>query len=374
MIKKFGDPMDDETRARRDKCDTFVHGDGLVGPAELLASLDGTVVPDLYGEGGVVADLESTVARLLGFPAAVFLPSGTMAQPAVLRVHADERRRRTVLWHPMCHLATHEGDAYARLHSLVGRPVGQRHRLLTLADLQRVAEPIAAALWELPQRDLGGQLPDWPELVEQVRWARDRGAAAHLDGARLWEASVAYGRPVQEVASLFDTAYVSFYKGIGALPGCCVVGPQTIVDQVRGWRKRLGGTLFAMWPAAASALRALPERLAEIPARLEHAREIAAALTNVERVSVLPDPPQSPMMHLLFRTSAAQFAANARRLAEDEGIWVWPEAMPTDDPGLVRCELSVGRATCLLDPRRIAEIVQSLCMSSGRGARVSPAR
>lgn len=336
-------------------------GDGLVRPAELLGSVGEDVIPDVYGAGGVVAELESTVADLLGFPAAVFLPGGTMAQAATLRVHADQRARRTVLWHPMCHLATHEGDAYSRVHELVGRSVGQHHRLLTRADLDGVTEPLAAVLWELPQRDLGGQLPDWDDLTDQVGWARGRGAAVHLDGARLWEAGAGYGRPIREIAGLFDTVYVSFYKGIGALPGCCVVGPQLIIDQVRDWRQRLGGTLFAMWPAAASALHLLPERLSEMPARLNHARAIAGALAGVNGIRVVPDPPHTPMMHLLFSVSEERFAANARRLAGDEGVWVWPESMTTSDPGVVRCELSVGRATCRLEPPRIAEILQALC-------------
>jgi threonine aldolase len=353
--------VDEETRARRDRCHTFIHGDGLVRPAELLASIGAEVVPDVYGDGGVVADLESTVANLLGFPAAVFLPSGTMAQAAALRVHADQRGPRTVLWHPRCHLATHEGEAYSRVHALTGRSVGQRNHLLTLDDLGRVAEPLAAVLWELPQRDLGGQLPDWDDLAGQVAWARSRGAAVHLDGARLWEASAGYGRPSSEIAGLFDTVYVSFYKGIGALPGCCVVGPQPIVDQVREWRQRLGGTLFAMWPAAASALKALPERLAEMPARLDHARAIAAALSDIDGLRVVPDPPHTPMMHLLFSVTEDRFTENAGRLADDEGIWVWPKPMPTDDPSVVRCELSVGRATCRLAPPQIVEILRSLC-------------
>ena len=352
--------MDEQTRARRDRCHTFVQGDGLVRPADLIASIGNEVAPDIYGVGGVVADLESMVAALLGFPAAVFMPSGTMAQAATLRVHADQRGRRTVLWHPSCHLATHEGDAYARVHALTGRAVGQRHRLMTRADLDGVAEPLAAVLWELPQREIGGQLPDWDDLVDQVGWARGRGAAVHLDGARLWEASAGYGRSPGQIAGLFDTAYVSFYKGIGALPGCCVVGPQETVDQVRDWRQRLGGSLYAMWPAAASALNALPERIAEMPTRLEHARAIAAALADTDAVRVVPDPPHTPMMHLLFSVSEQRYKANARRLADDHGIWVWPEAMASDDPSVVRCELSVGRATCQLEPARVAEILQAL--------------
>jgi threonine aldolase len=353
--------VDEETRARRERCTIFLSGDGKVEPAEMLGSIGDSVVPDTYGEGGVVAELESAVAELLGFPAAVFLPSGTMAQAATLRVHADQRGRRTVLWHPMCHLDTHEGEAYARVHALTGRRVGDQHRLLTLSDLEPVAEPVAALLLELPQRDLGGQLPPWDELTAQIAWAHDRGAAAHLDGARLWEASAGYERTPAEIASLFDTAYVSFYKGIGALPGCCVAGPPEVVTQVREWRQRLGGTLYGLWPSAASARHLLPERLAEMPDRLRHARAIATALAEVDEVRVVPDPPQTPMMHLLFAVTQEQFEANARRLADEDGIWVWPKPMPTGDPGVVRCELSVGRATRRLDPKQVADILQSLC-------------
>jgi threonine aldolase len=352
--------VDEELLARRAACTTFLAGDGLVPPATLLAAIPPDVVPDTYGDGGVVAALERYLAELLGKPAAVFLPSGTMAQGATLRVHADRRASRTVLWHPQCHLDQHEGQAHARLHRLLGRPVGSPHRLIELADLTEVAEPIAALLLELPQRDLGGQLPAWAELDEQLGWARGRGAAVHLDGARLWEAAAGYGRAPAEIAALFDTVYVSFYKGIGALPGCCVAGPVEDVAEVREWRRRLGGTLHGLWPAAASAFSLLPERLAEMPARLAHARAIAAALADVAGIGVLPNPPQAPMMHLLFRVPADRFAVRARRLAEQDGIWVWPEATLTGDPAVVRCELSVGRATCQLSPARIAEILASL--------------
>jgi threonine aldolase len=353
--------MDDETRARRDRCSTFLLGDGNVAPGELLASIAEAVVPDSYGDGGVVAELESTVAGLLGFPAAVFLPSGTMAQAATLRVHADQRGRQTVLWHPACHLQTHEGNAYSRVHALVGRTVGEQHRLISRSDLDEVAEPVAALLLELPQRDLGGQLPPWDDLVDQIAWAHEHGAAAHLDGARLWEASAGYGRAPGEIAALFDSAYVSFYKGIGALSGCCVAGSSDVVAQVREWRRRLGGTLYGMWPAAASASHLLRERLGEMPQRLTHARAIASALADVDGVKVVPDPPQTPMMHLLFDVAQDRFVANAQRLAEEQGIWVWPRPMSTGDPGVVRCELSVGRATCRLDPAQVVAALQALC-------------
>ena len=351
---------EDAWRVLRTTCTRFVNGDGYVSPANLLGSIPPDVVPDSYGEGGVVRSLEELVAELLGKPAAVYVPSGIMAQGAALRVHADRRTSRTVVWHPECHLDQHEGGAHQRLHSLVGRPVGDRRRLITLADLNEVAEPAAALLLELPQRDLGGLLPAWDDLGAQVQWARDRGAAVHLDGARLWEASAGYQRSPADIAALFDTVYVSFYKAIAALPGCCLAGTEEDVAEVREWRRRLGGTLFALWPGAASALALLPERLAEMPARLAHARAVAAALGEVPGVRVIPEVPETPMMHLLLRVEADALEDRAARLAKEQGIWAFRDGSACDDPGWIRVELSVGRATCELTPGEVASVLATL--------------
>jgi threonine aldolase len=351
--------------ALRDQCTHFLSGHGPVTAADLLASIPADTIPDRYGEGGVVAELEAEVAGLLGKPAAAFLPSGTMAQQSVLRVHADRRQRRTVIFHPMCHLDRHEGQAHQRLHGLTGRPAGAPDRLITLDDLTGIVEPAAALLIELPQRDLGGQQPDWDDLQAQVQWASSHGAAAHLDGARLWESAAGYGRPPDQIAALFDTVYVSFYKGIGALPGCCVAGPADVVAEVREWRKRMGGTLFGMWPNAASALSCLRRRLPLMPAYLSHARAIAAGLRDVTGVRVVPDPPQAPIMHLLLATTPGGYAAAARQLAAEQRIWVWPDAMTTADPAVQRVELSVGDATCALPPDQVRDIFAALVAPGG---------
>ncbi len=346
--------------ALRRRCSRSVQGHGQVTAASMLAAIPAGTVMDTYGQGGVVAELEAEICRVLGKPAAVFVPSGVMAQQAVLRVHADARNRRTVIFHPMCHLEQHEGQAYQRLHGLIGRPAGQRNRLITMEDLTAIAEPPAALLLELPQRDIGGQQPAWDDLRAQAEWARERGAAAHMDGARLWESSAGYGRSPAEISALFDTVYVSFYKGIGALPGCCVAGPEDVIAQVREWRQRMGGTLHGLWPNAASALTLLAERMPKFPRYLDHARAIAAALSGIAGITVVPDPPQVPMMHLLLRVGSDDYGKAARRLAEDQGIWVPPTCTPTPDPAVHRLELSVGDATLEFTPAAVAEIFVGL--------------
>src|SRR5688500_8170440 len=166
-----------ERRQLGEMCDRSIAGHGLRTPQVILAELatlsDEELKLDIYGDGGIVATLEQEVRGLLGKPAAVFMPSGTMIQQIALRIHADARTSRVIAFHPTCHLELHEDKAYQRLHGLVGRQVGTRHELITLADLDEVHEPLAALLLELPQREIGGRLPAWKDLVAQTRWARN---------------------------------------------------------------------------------------------------------------------------------------------------------------------------------------------------------
>jgi hypothetical protein len=97
-----------------------------------------------------------------------------------------------------------------------------------------------------------------------------------------------------------------------------------------------------------------------MPEYLAHARAIAAALRAVPGVRVVPDPPQTSMMHLLLDTTGERFAASARSLAADRGIWTWPEAATTADPAVQRVELSVGDATRALSPAEVAGVFGAL--------------
>ena len=353
-----------EIRALREGCERGLRGNGLRTASDALAELATLPANDLdadqYGDGGAVAVLETEVRELLGKPAAVFMPSGTMAQQIALRVHADRSGRRVVAFHPTCHLELHEDKAYQRLHGLIGRTVGDGRELLTLADLQAVREPLGALLIELPQREIGGRLPAWDDLAAQVAYARERGAAVHLDGARLWESVPFYGRPLSQVADLFDSVYVSFYKGLGGLAGSMLLGDEEVVSEARLWRRRHGGTLYQLWPYAAAGLAGLRLRLPKMGAYVAHAQAIAAALSGIEAVDVVPDPPQTPMMHLHLRTTAADVTVGVRRMATEQRLWTWGGSSPTDTPGVRRVELNVGDATLQLAPPEVVAAVRAL--------------
>ena len=360
----------EERDALRAGCERRLQDHGVRRIPDLLAEVASLpadeLQPDVYGEGGIVAVLEREVRGLLGKPAAVFMPSGIMAQQIALRIHADRRGRRVVAFHPTCHLELHEDKAYQRLHGLVGRTVGDARRLVTLGDLEAVQEPLAALLIELPQREIGGRLPAWEDLVAQVGHARARGAAVHLDGARLWEAQPFYGRPLAAIAALFDTVYVSFYKGLGGPAGSMLLGEPDVIAEARAWRRRHGGTLYALWPYAAPALVGLRARLPRMPAYVDHARAIAETLRAIDGVDVVPDPPHTNMMHLHLRTTEGAITAGIRRLASERSLWAFGGGSSVDTPGLRGLELTVGDATLAFTPGEVADIVRELLPGSGR--------
>ena len=357
--------MKDDLERYRSRCTRFLSGHhGNRPPGELLAAaLTRDLRPDRYGDGGVVAELEDEVCKVLGKPAAVFMPSGTMAQQIALRIHADRTGRRAVGFHPTCHLEIREDKNYQRLHGLVGVTIGSPRALMTLDDLRAVPEPLAAVLWELPQREIGGVLPSWEALREQVKFVRATGAAIHMDGARLWESTPFYGKTPAQVAALFDTVYVSFYKGLGGVTGACLAGPKDVIAEARAWRKRHGGMLFQMWPYAASALAGLRERLPKMPRYYKHAMAIAAKLRSIPGVEVMPDPPQTPMMHILMRVQDKAFMAAAARIARERGIYTFRATMPAQSRTTRIVELSVGDKTLELTPSEVAAVVKELVVS-----------
>jgi len=343
------------------RCERFLGGHGPMRPHEELAALVAATAADeqadVYGKGALIEDFEREVASILGKEAALFLPTGTMAQQIALRIWAEWKHIDTVAYHPMCHVETNEEKGYQRLHGLHTRLVGDARRLMTLEDLHGIAEPIAALLIELPQRDLGGQLPTWEELQAQTDWARERGAATHMDGARLWESAPFYGRSYAEIGALFDSVYVSFYKGIGAMAGSALAGSAEFIAEARVWQVRHGGRIIHLFPYVLSARTKLHQRLDRFPHYHERAVAIAGALRSVPGVVVKPDPPQAHMMHVYLQGDLERLTAAALDLARDERVLLFRGLRPTDLPEWSMFELSIGDAADALTDAEIRDYV-----------------
>lgn len=326
---------------------------------DMLETVSDDELPDEYGQGGRVEVLESRVADLLGKPAAVLMPTGSMASQVALRLHADARATRTVGFHPRAHVEVHEHKGYAVVHQLVGLLLGDHDRLLALSDLQ-VSEPLAAVLWELPQRDLGGLLPDWDDLVAQTTWVADHGAARHLDGARLWEAQPFYGRSHAEIAALFDTVYVSLYKSLGGLGGAVLAGPAHLVAQARDWRARLGGQIYHAWPLAVTAEQGLDRWLPRMPAYWERAREIGVALAGIDGVEVVPSVPQTPLFHVLVRAPQAALDHAHAAYVKQGGMQLFRYSRSTSTPSWSRFEVTIGEHAMAIDVSDMRAAMQTV--------------
>jgi threonine aldolase len=305
---------------------------------------------DVYGDGAALNAFEAKIAALLGKEAAVFMPSGTMAQQIALRIAADRSNVRAFAAHPTNHLVLHERDGFARLHGLAFVPFATAATVVTAEHVSGLRERVGTVLIELPQREIGGELPTWDELVAITDAAREHGAHVHLDGARLWECGPYYARPYAEIAALFDSVYVSFYKGIGALAGAMLCGTQAFVDEAKIWQRRHGGNLYTLAPYAEPAERAFDARIGRMAEYAASARRLAAILDRYDAVTIRPNPPLTNMFHAFIRGDQAELALRAERVARELGIWtIAPGRLgATAIPDVWKWEISCGEAIVAL--------------------------
>ncbi|SFD72119.1 L-threonine aldolase [Paenibacillus catalpae] len=283
--------------------------------------LDGEIDSDIYGTGKVIEDFQTKMAAYLGKPSAVFFPSGTMAQQIALRLWCDEKGSKKVAYHPLCHLEIHEQDGLKELHHIEPVLLADKDRLITLEDVRNMKEDIACLLLELPQREIGGQLPAYEELEAIAAHCRAKGIKLHLDGARLYEILPYYGKTAAEVCSLFDSVYVSFYKGIGGIAGAILAGEEAFTSQSKIWKRRHGGDLISLYPYILNADLAFDERLPKMEQYYQAAVELAGMYNNgIEGITTRPVTPVSNMFHVHAAMPKEKLEQILIALYEETGI------------------------------------------------------
>lgn len=302
------------------------------------------VAMDRPGRGELFEKLEHRLIELLGTEAVVFMPSGRMAQLIALKLWCDRSGVPRIAVHPRSHIEEHEQKAYQEIYGLKATWIGNNNQQTRLADLSAIAEPVGAISLEIPLRPLGCILPPWEELKAMSEWARDRKIPLHADAARLWEIGPYYGRTYSEIAALFDTLYVSFYKGLGGIAGSALAGPVDLIDEAKYFQRRLGGRLNKQFPMLLDALRGLETRLPLMQSFHDKTTELAAALSVLPGIMVTPDPPHANAMIVAMKGDPNDLVDASIMVAEQTGLWLFDLPLISSIQGMVTFEVTIREA------------------------------
>lgn len=262
-------------------------------PAMREAMAAAEVGDDVFGEDPSVARLEARVAELLGKEAALFAPSGTMANQLAIRTHTEPGDE--VILDGNAHVYYYEAGAPAALAGVSCRCLPGIRGVFTPEELEAVLRPedphfppTKLVCLENTHNRGGGRI--WPQdLVRGIgALTRDRGIRLHLDGARLWNAAVAGGVSERELAAEFDSAAVCFSKGLGAPVGSALCGSREFIRRARRFRKMFGGGMRQAGILAAAALHALDHHRGRLAEDHANARELAKGLAALPGIELDP--------------------------------------------------------------------------------------
>jgi threonine aldolase len=268
------------------------------------AMAEAEVGDDVYREDSTVKRLEERIAGMLGKETALFVPSGTMGNQMGVWLHCSPGDE--FLCEAGCHIFNSEQGAYAQLFSIAARPVAAADQVLTvdhLKDLVRgedVHNPRTTLLClENTHNRGGGKVLPYETVADVCRWAKERGLARHLDGARLFNAVVASGIAADQWARHFDTVSVCFSKGLGAPIGSALCGSREAIERARRLRKALGGGWRQAGLLAAAALYALDHNIERLGEDHANARVLADAVRQCEGLEL--DPPDVETNIVIFK-------------------------------------------------------------------------
>jgi len=260
-------------------------------PAMREAMMRAEVGDDVFGEDPTVNRLQEVVADLLGKEAALFVPSGTMGNEICLK--ALTQPGDEVVCEAGCHFFNYESGAPGLLAGVVLRPLVGDHGVFTAAQVEAVLHPpvdhfapTRVIAVENTHNSGGGTVFPLAE-IERLRGLADQhGLKMHLDGARLWNASVASGVPLRDWARHFDSVSVCFSKGLGAPVGSAVVGSHDFIAVAHRYRKAFGGGMRQVGILAAACLYALEHNQERLQEDHANARRLAEALADLPGLHV----------------------------------------------------------------------------------------
>ena len=315
------------------------------------AMAEAEVGDDVFGEDPTTKMLQNTVADILGKEAALFVPSGMMGNQ--LGIHTQTRPGNEVIVERKSHIFNYESGSASSLsgitlHIINGKD-GRFDREQFLGALRHgnYWEPHSTLLClENTLNIAGGLLYPLSELKELADCAHDHGLSCHLDGARLWNASVATNISMEEYATPFDTVTVCLSKGLGAPVGSVFAGSESIIQRAHRRRKELGAGMRQSGILAAAGLYAIKHHLPDLKQDHIHAQRLAAGLQRLPSLRV-----QSPQTNIVLIHLSGQFITSEILLKrmQDQGV-----AMVAVGPKTIRATVHRNLQTADIDAAILA--------------------
>jgi threonine aldolase len=315
---------------------------------------------DVFDEDPTVHQLQDRVAELLGTEAALFVPSGTMANQICVRVHT--RPGDELICETTSHVYVWEAGGPAALSGVATRPVDGDYGVLDVGQLADKVRPDSEhyartrlVVLENTHNRGGGRVYPLEKCRAVADWARRNDLASHLDGARLWNAHVATGVPLADWCRPFDSVTVAFSKGLGAPIGSAVAGTKEIVAQARRARKLFGGHMRQVGILAAAALHAIENHLCKLADDHRNARVLAAAIADTPGLRLDPPAVETNLVWFEVDPALAPAPVVAARLRE-KGVLVHVGG-PTTLRACTHLDVSAAQA------EHAAQTIRNTCRS-----------
>ena len=298
-------------------------------PAMRQAMFEAEVGDDVWGEDPGARRLEAKAAELLGKEAALFVPSGTMANQIALQLHC--RPGQSVILAPGSHTVLYESGAGAALAGVQFDMAGEwgpfdvdAFRAAVHPDEYHFS-PSRLVVLENTHNRSGGRVFPQSDVRAIAEAARAAGMAVHMDGARLWNAAAATGLTPADLAREADTVSACFSKGLGAPVGSVLVGPRDLIREARRVRKMLGGGMRQIGMLCAAAEYALDHHRERLIDDQRRARRLAEGLRELPGVEIDLDSVETNIVGFEVDGPAASFADGARKA----GVWISPTSQTT---------------------------------------------
>lgn len=362
---------------------------------------------DVYGDylkdsqSSHLRKFEEEISKKFGKEDAVFMPSGVMAQNIALAIHSGKCRKikktsdssfcLRFACHQSSHLLLWEENSYSELIGMEAVIIDTRTKteldgihippirfpdVKTAFDEQRsifrkgssiaLSETgLSTFILESPHRELGGKLTPWDDVLRIGELCEKEGVRYHCDGARIFEAAAGYGKSLKQVAEPFDSVYISFYKGLGAISGAMLIGKKEFCDEARIWLRRFGGNLYTLLPYYVSSYAGYKRyECAEVMTfekRLEQLKCLTQRICDETKFNLVAefDPviPETNMIHVYIKVPFVDCIEARDKIIESMGVSIFNriKQITTADHGYeqgfrAKFEWTIGEANgCLPD-------------------------